>query len=66
MTKTNFFLNLENVKRNSMPKLYERQIKREQLLCHIKAAAAFSDTQIPVAKDITENKKVNKDRDAAY
>jgi hypothetical protein len=36
------------------------------LLCHIKAAAAFSDTQIPVAKDITENKKVNKDRDAAY
>jgi len=35
-------------------------------LCHIKAAAAFSDAQIPVAKDIMENKKLNKDRDAAY
>jgi hypothetical protein len=64
MTKTNLFLNLENVERNSMPKLYVRQ--REQLLCHIKTATAFCDAQIPVAKDITENKKLNKDKDAAY
>ena len=38
----------------------------EQLLCHINAADDFSDAQIPVAKDITENKKLNKDRDAAH
>ncbi len=36
------------------------------MLCHVKAAAAFSNAQIPVIKDITENKKLNKDRDAAY
>jgi len=38
----------------------------EQLLCHINVDADFSDTQIPVAKDITENKKLNKDRDAIH
>jgi hypothetical protein len=36
------------------------------LLCHVKTEAAIRDTQIPVAKDITENKKINKDRNAAY
>jgi hypothetical protein len=34
-------------------------------LCHIKVVTAFVDAQIPVAKDIMENKKVNKDRDVA-
>ncbi len=42
------------------------KLKREQLLCQIKTAAAFSDTQIPVIKDITENIKLNEDRDVAY
>ena len=28
--------------------------------------AAFGDVQNPVTKDITENKKVNKNRDVAY
>ena len=36
------------------------------MLCHIKIVTAFVDAQITVAKDIMENKKVKKDRDAAY
>jgi len=38
---------------------------RKQLLCQVKAAAALGDAQILVASDITENKKLNKDRHPA-
>ena len=65
MTKTNFFVNFKMSSVIQYCNYTHDKLKREQLLCQIKTAAAFSDTQIPVAKDITENKKVNKDGDAA-
>ena len=63
--KTIFFLNSKMLSIIQCQNYTHEELKK-QLLCHIKAAAAFSDAQLPVAKDITENIKLNKDRDAVY
>ena len=63
MTKTNFFVNFKMSSVIQYCNYTHDKLKREQLLCQIKAAAAFSDTQIPVVKDIMENIKLNEDRD---